>query len=64
MKKLRKKKRVFEKIPKIGEEIVTEALVVYSTATVVWQDGTIEHDIPSTQLYPIHHLDEHVIKYI
>lgn len=46
--------------PKEGDELVTEALLVYSTATVVWQDGTIEKDIPSTQLYPIHHLDNHV----
>lgn len=46
--------------PKEGDELVTEALLVYSTATVVWQDGTIEKDIPSTQLYPIQHLDNHV----
>ncbi|KAI8130973.1 (E3-independent) E2 ubiquitin-conjugating enzyme [Lucilia cuprina] len=45
--------------PKEGDELVTEALLVYSTATVVWQDGTIESNIPSTQLYPIHHLDNH-----
>lgn len=49
-----------DKPPSVGEEVVTEALVVYSTATVVWQDGTIESGIPSTQLYPIHHLDDHV----
>lgn len=48
-----------EFIPKIGDEIITEAILVYSTATVVWQDGTIECNIPSTQLYPIHHLDNH-----
>jgi ubiquitin-conjugating enzyme E2 O len=49
-----------EKIPKMGEKLVTESLVVYSTATVVWQDGTIETDIQSTELCPIHHLDDHV----
>lgn len=43
----------------MGEEVVTECLVVYSTATVVWQDGTIETDIHSTELCPIHHLDDH-----
>lgn len=32
---------------------------MYSTATVVWQDGTIETDIHSTELCPIHHLDDH-----
>lgn len=36
--------------------VVTEALVVYSSATVVWQDGTIETDISSVDLCPIHHL--------
>lgn len=46
--------------PKVDDEIVTEAMVVYSQATVVWQDGTIESGISSRHLYPIHHLDEHV----
>ncbi|CAD6992973.1 unnamed protein product [Ceratitis capitata] len=45
--------------PKEGDELVTETLLVYSTATVVWQDGTVEAGIPATQLYPIHHLDNH-----
>ncbi|XP_063703517.1 (E3-independent) E2 ubiquitin-conjugating enzyme [Culicoides brevitarsis] len=48
-----------EKIPAVGEEVITECLVVYSSATVVWQDGTIETDIHSTELCPIHHLDDH-----
>ncbi|GFR82971.1 ubiquitin-conjugating enzyme E2 O [Elysia marginata] len=29
-----------------------------SWATVMWQDGTIEKDIPSAELFPVHHLDE------
>ncbi|XP_016977943.1 (E3-independent) E2 ubiquitin-conjugating enzyme UBE2O [Drosophila rhopaloa] len=45
--------------PKDGDEIVVETLVVYSSVTVVWQDGTVETGILSTQLYPIHHLDNH-----
>lgn len=36
-----------------------ETLVVYSSVTVVWQDGTVESGVHSTQLYPIHHLDNH-----
>lgn len=48
-----------DRTPSIGDEVITETLVVYSTATVVWQDGTIEFDIPSTDLCPIHHLDDH-----
>lgn len=43
----------------VSKEVVTETRVVYSTATIVWQDGTIESEISSRQLYPIHHLDEH-----
>lgn len=46
--------------PKDGDELVTDVLWVYSTATVVWQDGTVEAGISSRQLYPIHHLDNHV----
>ena len=30
-----------------------------SEVEVVWQDGTVEKGIPSRELYPIHHLDEH-----
>ncbi|EDW98167.1 (E3-independent) E2 ubiquitin-conjugating enzyme UBE2O isoform X1 [Drosophila yakuba] len=48
-----------ESTPKDGDEIVVETLVVYSSVTVVWQDGTVETGIHSTQLYPIHHLDNH-----
>uniref|UniRef100_A0A8D8MRR4 (E3-independent) E2 ubiquitin-conjugating enzyme n=2 Tax=Culex pipiens TaxID=7175 RepID=A0A8D8MRR4_CULPI len=48
-----------EKMPAVGDEVITETLVVYSIATVVWQDGTIETSIPSTELCPIHHLDDH-----
>ncbi|BFF91974.1 (E3-independent) E2 ubiquitin-conjugating enzyme UBE2O [Drosophila madeirensis] len=45
--------------PRDGDEIVVETLVVRSTATVVWQDGSVEENIQSTHLYPIHHLDNH-----
>ncbi|XP_068631681.1 (E3-independent) E2 ubiquitin-conjugating enzyme [Battus philenor] len=43
--------------PRAGERVVVETLHTTSRANVVWQDGTIEMGIPSTQLYPIHHLD-------
>uniref|UniRef100_A0A2M4CSB7 Putative ubiquitin-conjugating enzyme n=1 Tax=Anopheles darlingi TaxID=43151 RepID=A0A2M4CSB7_ANODA len=55
----RKQVPVVDRFPTAGDEVVTEALVVYSTATVVWQDGTIETGISSTELRPIHHLDDH-----
>lgn len=61
MKKFKKRnnKKFQNHPPKIGDKVVTETVVVYSNATVVWQDGTIETGIASRQLYPIHHLDEH-----
>lgn len=59
LKKHRQRDSKEKQIPQVGEKIVTEVLVVYSWATVVWQDGTIEKDIPSTDLCPIHHLDDH-----
>ncbi|XP_028163127.1 (E3-independent) E2 ubiquitin-conjugating enzyme isoform X2 [Ostrinia furnacalis] len=43
--------------PRAGDRVVVETLHTTSRANVVWQDGTIEMGIPSTQLYPIHHLD-------
>ncbi|XP_028043776.1 (E3-independent) E2 ubiquitin-conjugating enzyme isoform X1 [Bombyx mandarina] len=43
--------------PKHNDRVVVETLHTTSRANVVWQDGTIEMGIPSTQLYPIHHLD-------
>ncbi|XP_052740128.1 (E3-independent) E2 ubiquitin-conjugating enzyme isoform X3 [Bicyclus anynana] len=43
--------------PRRSDRVVVETLHTTSRANVVWQDGTIEMGIPSTQLYPIHHLD-------
>ncbi|CAH2233018.1 jg705 [Pararge aegeria aegeria] len=43
--------------PRRCDRVVVETLHTTSRANVVWQDGTIEMGIPSTQLYPIHHLD-------
>lgn len=56
---MQQRRLVFDIADKVGEELVTETRLVYSTATVVWQDGTIEENISSRQLFPIHHLDEH-----
>ena len=25
----------------------------------MWQDGSVERGVPSAELYPIHHLDDH-----
>ncbi|XP_013412226.1 (E3-independent) E2 ubiquitin-conjugating enzyme UBE2O [Lingula anatina] len=43
---------------KAGESVAVEVMYTYSHADVMWQDGSIEKSIPSTELYPIHHLDE------
>ncbi|XP_071444818.1 (E3-independent) E2 ubiquitin-conjugating enzyme UBE2O isoform X1 [Hetaerina americana] len=58
-KKLRRvKKRAPMVVVKPGDRLVVETLSTTSKADVVWQDGSVEHGIPSTQLYPIHHLDD------
>ncbi|XP_055938770.1 (E3-independent) E2 ubiquitin-conjugating enzyme UBE2O-like isoform X2 [Argiope bruennichi] len=44
---------------KHNSKLVTETLVTETKAHVVWQDGTVEYDILSTSLYPVHHLDSH-----
>ncbi|KAF6201935.1 hypothetical protein GE061_004331 [Apolygus lucorum] len=41
-----------------GSRIIVETVSTSSTADVVWQDGSVEEGIPSTELYPIHHLDD------
>lgn len=43
---------------KPGDRVVVETLSTSSLADVIWQDGSVEQSIPSTLLYPIHHLDD------
>ncbi|CAB4054690.1 UBE2O [Lepeophtheirus salmonis] len=47
-------------IPKIrpGEIVVVEALRTKAEVSVLWQDGSLEEGIDSSELYPIHHLDD------
>ncbi|KAF0293215.1 (E3-independent) E2 ubiquitin-conjugating enzyme [Amphibalanus amphitrite] len=42
-----------------GDTLVVETVKTVSWVTVVWQDGSVEEDIPSVSLHPSHHLDEH-----
>ncbi|XP_046659894.1 (E3-independent) E2 ubiquitin-conjugating enzyme UBE2O-like isoform X2 [Homalodisca vitripennis] len=60
--KKKKLRRARKKAPPLvlepGARLVVETLSTASCATVVWQDGSVESDIPSTELYPIHHLDD------
>ena len=44
---------------KAGMKLVTETLSTHSEVDVVWQDGSEEACIPSTDLYPVQHLDDH-----
>ncbi|CAN8002282.1 unnamed protein product [Ixodes hexagonus] len=46
-------------VPRPGDVLITETLNTETTVQVVWQDGTVEDKIPSSELYPIHHLDGH-----
>jgi len=42
----------------VGTELCVEVVRTLSFVDVIWQDGSIENYIPSTELYPIHHVDE------
>ncbi|XP_076459495.1 (E3-independent) E2 ubiquitin-conjugating enzyme UBE2O-like [Babylonia areolata] len=54
----RRTRPVAEIIVKPGSRVATEVCYTYSLATVIWQDGRVEKNIPSVELYPMHHLDE------
>jgi ubiquitin-conjugating enzyme E2 O len=62
-KKLKLSKKTSRSPPAIlvkeGMTLVTETLSTCSEVDVLWQDGTEEVAIPSTELYPIQHLDDH-----
>ncbi|XP_063446086.1 (E3-independent) E2 ubiquitin-conjugating enzyme UBE2O-like [Mytilus trossulus] len=60
----RKKKKTIEfqtKFPtyEVGDSVAVVVYCTMSLATVMWQDGSVEKDVSSTELYPVHHLDEH-----
>ncbi|XP_064618158.1 LOW QUALITY PROTEIN: (E3-independent) E2 ubiquitin-conjugating enzyme UBE2O-like [Liolophura sinensis] len=42
----------------VGDKVTVDVCYTYSVATIMWQDGTVEKNVPSVDLYPIHHLDE------
>ena len=43
----------------VGDKVVTETLSTRSEVEVVWQDGTVEAGVPSSELFPVQHLDDH-----
>ncbi|GFN78191.1 ubiquitin-conjugating enzyme e2 o, partial [Plakobranchus ocellatus] len=47
-----------ERIVKADDVVEVEIEFNTSWAVVMWQDGTVEKDIPSVDLFPVHHLDE------
>jgi len=59
LKKTKKSGPLTMLVVKPGDKIVTETLSTRSEVDVVWQDGSVETAIPSAELYPIHHLDDH-----
>ncbi|KAL1442180.1 hypothetical protein MTO96_030891, partial [Rhipicephalus appendiculatus] len=59
LRRTRKRQPIEQPSMKPGDVLVTETLATYTTAQVVWQDGSVESGIPSADLYPIHHLDGH-----
>lgn len=42
-----------------GREYAVELIATDTRCDVLWQDNTLEKDIPSYALYPVHHLDNH-----
>lgn len=42
-----------------GQKVAVQVIATELTTEVTWQDGTVEENIPSTELYPIHHVNDH-----
>lgn len=37
--------------------VAVEVVTTMTSADVMWQDGTVETNIRSNELFPVHHLD-------
>ncbi|KAK1163667.1 hypothetical protein AOXY_G15519 [Acipenser oxyrinchus oxyrinchus] len=55
--KHKKKNKKISRDLKPGDRIAVEVVSTETSADVMWQDGTLETDIRSNELLPIHHLD-------
>ena len=42
-----------------GSKVAVEIIATQMSATVTWQDGSVEEDISSVDLYPVHHVNDH-----
>ncbi|XP_028674845.2 (E3-independent) E2 ubiquitin-conjugating enzyme UBE2O isoform X2 [Erpetoichthys calabaricus] len=55
--KHKKKKTKISREFKPGDRVAVEVVSTKTSADVMWQDGTVETNIRSNELLPIHHLD-------
>ncbi|XP_069728408.1 (E3-independent) E2 ubiquitin-conjugating enzyme [Phaenicophaeus curvirostris] len=55
--KHKKKKTKVSREFKPGDRVAVEVVTTMTSADVMWQDGTVETNIRSNELIPVHHLD-------
>ncbi|XP_066470602.1 (E3-independent) E2 ubiquitin-conjugating enzyme isoform X2 [Tiliqua scincoides] len=55
--KHKKKKTKVSREFKPGDRVAVEVVTTMTSADVMWQDGTVERNIRSNELFPVHHLD-------
>ncbi|KAJ1130238.1 hypothetical protein NDU88_008594 [Pleurodeles waltl] len=55
--KHKKKKTKISREFKPGDRVAVEVVTTMTSADVLWQDGTVEKNIRSNDLLPVHHLD-------
>ncbi|XP_069510781.1 (E3-independent) E2 ubiquitin-conjugating enzyme [Ambystoma mexicanum] len=55
--KHKKKKTKISREFKPGDRVAVEVVTTMTSADVMWQDGTVEKNIRSNDLLPVHHLD-------
>ncbi|XP_042304768.1 (E3-independent) E2 ubiquitin-conjugating enzyme isoform X1 [Sceloporus undulatus] len=55
--KHKKKKTKVSRVFKSGDRVAVEVVTTMTSADVMWQDGTVEKNIRSNELFPVHHLD-------
>uniref|UniRef100_A0A8C8SRA5 (E3-independent) E2 ubiquitin-conjugating enzyme n=1 Tax=Pelusios castaneus TaxID=367368 RepID=A0A8C8SRA5_9SAUR len=55
--KHKKKKTKVSREFKPGDRVAVEVVTTMTSADVMWQDGTVETNIRSNELFPVHHLD-------
>ncbi|XP_070793634.1 (E3-independent) E2 ubiquitin-conjugating enzyme isoform X1 [Pituophis catenifer annectens] len=55
--KHKKKKTKVSREFKPGDRVAVEVVTTMTSADVMWQDGTVEKNIRSNELFPVHHLD-------